>query len=380
MSNTHLVPDSASELQATLGDIQAPCILSTTWPTVPVSSLTLAAFATRGYVLDGGNLIYVHQAAAPVTLSGADGTFWLAVHRNTSTAVASWTRVPGTHYLWRSAPTKPAEPAGGLILSAVTVAGGVVTAVSQATIPTAPLSLQDAGNVLITGGSATVAALTVPFPGPASISQVYIPDSGGTLVLGINANVSDGAGTRYNIYAQGTAPNYFLGSVVGSRILLNEVISTDRRLGITYLRATEHGLVLRPTDDTSPNYAMVFQNASGMFCGGIATTSTTTSYLTASDARLKEAITALAGALDVILALRPVAFRWHSDQSEGYGFLAHELQAVIPEAVLGEPNAVNADGSVRPQQVDHSKLIPWLVGAVQALTARVVTLEAAQQP
>jgi hypothetical protein len=49
---------------------------------------------------------------------------------------------------------------------------------------------------------------------------------------------------------------------------------------------------------------------------------------------------------------------------------------VIPEAVTGEPNAVNDDGSIRPQGVDHSKLVPWLTAAVQALVARVETLEA----
>ena len=83
-------------------------------------------------------------------------------------------------------------------------------------------------------------------------------------------------------------------------------------------------------------------------------------------------------------ALRPVAFRWNADDEVGHGFLAHELQATIPAAVTGEPDAVNEDGSVKPQQVDHSKLVPWLTAAlqetlaqVQALTARVAVLEGA---
>jgi len=77
-----------------------------------------------------------------------------------------------------------------------------------------------------------------------------------------------------------------------------------------------------------------------------------------------------------VRALRPVAFRWNADDSQGHGFLAHELQAVVPEAVTGEPDAVNDDGSIKPQQVDHSKLVPWLTSAAQALLARVETLEA----
>jgi len=54
----------------------------------------------------------------------------------------------------------------------------------------------------------------------------------------------------------------------------------------------------------------------------------------------------------------------------------------VPEAVSGLPDEVNDDGSIRAQQVDHSKLVPWLTAALQAtlaqveaLTARVATLE-----
>ena len=97
---------------------------------------------------------------------------------------------------------------------------------------------------------------------------------------------------------------------------------------------------------------------------------------------LKHAIAPLTGALDVVRALRPVAFRWNVDDSAGHGFLAHELQREIPDAVTGEADAVNEDGSVKPQQVDHSKLVPWLTAAlqetlaqVQALAARVDSLE-----
>jgi hypothetical protein len=71
-----------------------------------------------------------------------------------------------------------------------------------------------------------------------------------------------------------------------------------------------------------------------------------------------------------------VAFRWNADDSPGVGFLAHELHGQMPEAVSGEPDAVHDDGSVKPQQVDHSKVVPYLVAAVQALLARVEILEA----
>ena len=74
-------------------------------------------------------------------------------------------------------------------------------------------------------------------------------------------------------------------------------------------------------------------------------------------------------------ALRPKKFRWNADDSPGVGFLAHELQQVVPEAVTGEPDEVNPDGSIQPQQVDHSRLVVFLVGAVQELLKRVEVLE-----
>jgi len=127
---------------------------------------------------------------------------------------------------------------------------------------------------------------------------------------------------------------------------------------------------------------VVFGNAAGAAVGSISTTATSTAYNTTSDVRLKHAIATLAGALERVRALRPVAFRWNADDSTGHGFLAHELQQVVPEAVAGEPDAVNPDGSVKPQQVDHSKLVPWLTAAcqelaaqVQVLTTRIATLE-----
>jgi len=129
---------------------------------------------------------------------------------------------------------------------------------------------------------------------------------------------------------------------------------------------------------------VVFQNTAATEVGSIMTTASATSFNTTSDARLKHAVTALTNGLDTITALRPVAFRWNTDDAQGHGFLAHELQATIPEAVTGEPGAVNDDGTIRPQGVDHSKLVPHLTAAlqelaaqVQALTARLTVLEGA---
>lgn len=131
-ANTHGIPDSAAELRAILGDINTPFVRSGCLPAVPVSSATLAAFACAGYVRGtSGELVYTTQASAAVTLSGGDGTYWLALQRATTGTVSGWTRQAGTGYVWAIAAAKPADPAGGLIVAKVTVAGSVVTAIED---------------------------------------------------------------------------------------------------------------------------------------------------------------------------------------------------------------------------------------------------------
>jgi hypothetical protein len=65
------------------------------------------------------------------------------------------------------------------------------------------------------------------------------------------------------------------------------------------------------------------------------------------------------------------------------GFLAHEVQDIVPDAVTGTKDAVDADGNPEYQGIDQSKLVPLLTAALQeALTkidqleTRIVALEA----
>jgi hypothetical protein len=104
---------------------------------------------------------------------------------------------------------------------------------------------------------------------------------------------------------------------------------------------------------------------------------TTASYNTSSDHRLKTNSQPLADGLAVVKSVNAVTFDWISSGQKGVGFIAHELQSVVPEAVTGEKDAVNADGSPNYQGVDASKLVPYLVKAIQELSAKVAALEAA---
>lgn len=364
MANSHGVADMAKELQATTRDLLPACIVSTTFPTVPVPpSLTLAAFATAGYVRDGVDLVYCDQPAHTVVLTGGDGNYWVALAQDSFTTYASWNRTAGTQYLWRLSATRPPDVDGLLVMSAVTVSGGNISAVSPASGVTraealralsglGTMATQHANAVAVTGGTVVnLSSLGVLQPTPAYPLDVFgnarLSNSGQNSSLGINRTPA-GAG-----------------------------------IDLFYQRVW-HGITLQPSADTGPGAALVFFNNAAAGVGSIATTATATAYNTSSDARLKEAITALAGALGVVRALRPVQFRWQADGSVGHGFLAHELMVQVPEAVSGLPDEVNDDGSIRPQQVDHSRLLPWAIAGmkelltmVESLQARVASLEEA---
>lgn len=132
------------------------------------------------------------------------------------------------------------------------------------------------------------------------------------------------------------------------------------------------------------NYCQTFFAYNNASLGGSITTSgTTTTFGTSSDYRLKENVQPMSGALSRIEQLHPVTYNWKADGSLGEGFIAHELQTVIPLSVIGEKDAVTEDGNIAPQQVDYAKLTPILTAAIQELsakldaaTARIAALEA----
>jgi len=109
--------------------------------------------------------------------------------------------------------------------------------------------------------------------------------------------------------------------------------------------------------------------------GNISVTTLATTYNTISDYRLKENAQPLVGGLARVNALKPSSYNWKSDGSAGEGFLAHELAEVVPAAVTGEKDAVNADGTIKSQGIDMSRIVPILVAAIQELTAEVNALK-----
>jgi hypothetical protein len=122
-------------------------------------------------------------------------------------------------------------------------------------------------------------------------------------------------------------------------------------------------------------YYLVNFGAAGTSVGSINSNGSSTTYLTTSDYRLKENVQPMTGALAKILSLNPVTYTWKSTGQPSQGFIAHELQAIIPDAVSGAKDDLDEEGNPRYQGVDTSFVVATLVASVKELTALVTQLQ-----
>jgi hypothetical protein len=212
------------------------------------------------------------------------------------------------------------------------------------------------------------------------------------MTLGTTGGVTFGAAATTNTITSAAATNLTIQSAgttamtidtSGNLLVGTTSFSISPSQGYTFYNATNSTLNIGHANGvgSGQNYMIFAYNSNSI--GGITQNGTTgVSYNTSSDYRLKENVAPMTTGLVTISALNPVTYDWISDKSQGEGFIAHELAKYIPHAVTGEKDAVNEDGSIKPQGVDYSKIVVHLVAAVQeqqamitALTARITALE-----
>jgi hypothetical protein len=123
------------------------------------------------------------------------------------------------------------------------------------------------------------------------------------------------------------------------------------------------------------NGALFYNNGFTSLVGQISISGSTASYLSVSDYRLKESVAPMTGALATVAQLKPVTYKWKADGSDGQGFIAHELQAVVPDCVTGDKDAVDDEGKPKYQGVDTSFLVATLTAAIQEQQAIISAME-----
>ena len=154
--------------------------------------------------------------------------------------------------------------------------------------------------------------------------------------------------------------------------------------GVSLRRVSDGGYFEICRTSTASRNQVIFYNGNGAV-GSISTNGSSTAYNTSSDYRLKENVVEVTDGIDRVKLLKPSRFNFIVDPDKTVdGFLAHEVADVVPEAITGTKDAVDADGNPEYQGIDQSKLVPLLTAALQeaiteieSLKARVATLEAA---
>ena len=181
-------------------------------------------------------------------------------------------------------------------------------------------------------------------------------------------------GTESNIFESASNEKLSVKNTAQGHAATFQVTNVTGGFPILYLDSQD-------TANTSQNTVLFRRDGSDV--GTITTTASTTAYNTTSDHRLKENVADMTGAIDRVKALAPKRFNFTVAPNKTVdGFIAHEAQTVVPEAVTGTHNEVDADGNAVMQGIDQSKLVPLLTGAlkeaitkIEALEARVTTLE-----
>jgi len=153
------------------------------------------------------------------------------------------------------------------------------------------------------------------------------------------------------------------------RVLINStsIIASDT----APLQATGGSVTAVALKGGTNNYFMAFYNTSNTLIGSITgSTGSTTAFNTSSDYRLKENVSYTFDATTRLKQLKPARFNFKVDAGKTVdGFLAHEVQEVVPEAVTGEKDGEEMQG------IDHSKLVPLLTASLQELSLIHICLE-----
>jgi hypothetical protein len=137
------------------------------------------------------------------------------------------------------------------------------------------------------------------------------------------------------------------------------------------------GFSVQPDAGTSNARLIFFYNETGNGMGSITRNGTSNAvlYNTSSDYRLKENVLPMTGALAKVQSLKPVTWTWIDGGQAGEGFIAHEVQEIVPSAVSGDKDAVDANGKPKYQGMDASYLVATLTAAIQEQTAIITDLK-----
>jgi len=231
------------------------------------------------------------------------------------------------------------------------------------------MTLDNSGNLGIGTESPTGSGRILHLNGSSTVADFHMTNSTS------GSTSTDGFILRYSgLNAE------FLNREAGSNIFYTS--------GVERMRLEGDALTLTNTKTGVTSSAMVFSNAqsSGAYRirfdansatrGDIRVTTSSVAYNTTSDARLKENVVDLTGAIDRVNQIPVHRFNFIANPDTTVdGFLAHEVQDIVPEAITGTHNEVDEDGNPVYQGIDQSKLVPLLTAALQEALSEIADLK-----
>ena len=222
--------------------------------------------------------------------------------------------------------------------------------------------------------------ITVAFDGADDVNSLILQGSNGSSEKYTFELQADGGGSaaKFMSGSGGGAATERMRIDGGGKVLVNTTsTSANSIMTVAY---NDYPLAIWNNGGTSGYFGQIsFRNNANTSNIGtiIRTNDASVSYNTTSDYRVKENVEDMTGAIARVKQLAPKRFNFIADTSRTVdGFLAHEAQTIVPEAVHGTHNEVDDDGNAVMQGIDQSKLVPLLTGALKEAVAKIEALEA----
>ena len=204
-------------------------------------------------------------------------------------------------------------------------------------------------------------------------------DTPGRLVFSTTGNSANNISERMRLSESG---NLSIGTTTTDNARLDVRTSSSNEAACKFTAdstADVAGVIIKHdrVDGGDTGIIMNFQKQNGGSGGSITMTTSATTYNTSSDYRLKENVVTDWDATTRLKQLKPSRFNFIEAKDRTMdGFLAHEVSSIVPTAIVGEKDAVEKDGSIKPQGIDLSQLVPLVTKSLQEALARIDTLEA----
>jgi hypothetical protein len=323
----------------------------------------------KGGTTSGG--AYLASGAAAQALLGtnaySDGTVFRYL---TSTSATLYSQFLGDH----SWSTAPSGTAGNAITfthaMTLTAAGrlGIGTASPQATLN---VRTSDTYGVLVNTNNVSAGTTRLSLGG----YQDAAGGTGGTAAIGCEHNHGVTAQSSLVFYTHDGGSLLERARITSGGDFLVNTTSAGADGGFTLLRQSDGIAAINNNHAASAGYVFTSFRRSGSEVGSVTQVGTTSiSYNTSSDRRLKDNIVPAPSASDDIDAIQIVSHDWKAapDEHVKYGVIAQDLYAVAPQAVTAGDDGEDIE---KTWGVDYSKLVPMLIKEIQSLRARVAALE-----